>query len=125
MTDAAARLEKGHSLWADAFGRLRKNRMAVAGMGVVIFMSLVALVAPWIVPYDPASNELDHQHASPGYQHTLESGEVHRHWLGTDDQGRDVVARMIYGFRISVLFGFVLTIISAAVGVSVGAFQGF
>ena len=46
-------------------------------------------------------------------------------WLGTDDQGRDVVARLIYGFRISVLFGFVLTIISAIVGVSVGAFQGF
>ena len=46
-------------------------------------------------------------------------------WLGTDDQGRDVVARIIYGFRISVLFGFVLTIISAIVGVSVGAFQGF
>ena len=46
-------------------------------------------------------------------------------WLGTGDQGRDVVARLIYGFRISVLFGFVLTIISAIVGVSVGAFQGF
>ena len=46
-------------------------------------------------------------------------------WLGTDDQGRDVVARLIYGFRISVLFGFVLTIISATVGVSIGAFQGF
>ena len=46
-------------------------------------------------------------------------------WLGTDDQGRDVVARMIYGFRISVLFGLTLTIISAAIGVSIGAFQGF
>ena len=46
-------------------------------------------------------------------------------WLGTDDQGRDVVRTLIYGFRISVLFGFVLTIISAMVGVSVGAFQGF
>jgi microcin C transport system permease protein len=46
-------------------------------------------------------------------------------WLGTDDQGRDVVARMIYGFRISVLFGLALTIFSAVVGVSVGAFQGF
>ena len=46
-------------------------------------------------------------------------------WLGTDDQGRDVVARLIYGFRISVLFGFILTIISAMIGVSVGAFQGF
>ena len=48
-----------------------------------------------------------------------------QNWLGTDDQGRDVVARMIYGFRISVLFGLTLTIVSAAVGVSVGAFQGF
>ncbi len=46
-------------------------------------------------------------------------------WLGSDDQGRDVVARLIYGFRISVLFGLTLTIVSAAVGISVGAFQGF
>ena len=46
-------------------------------------------------------------------------------WLGTDDQGRDVLARTIYGFRISVLFGLTLTLVSAAVGVSVGAFQGF
>jgi microcin C transport system permease protein len=48
-----------------------------------------------------------------------------QHWLGTDDQARDVLARVIYGFRISVLFGFVLTIISAAIGVSAGAFQGY
>ncbi|MEE2699246.1 MAG: ABC transporter permease [Pseudomonadota bacterium] len=46
-------------------------------------------------------------------------------WLGTDDQGRDVVARLIYGFRISVLFGLTLTLFSAIVGVSIGAFQGF
>jgi len=47
------------------------------------------------------------------------------HWLGTDDQARDVLARVIYGFRISVLFGFALTIISAAIGVSAGAVQGY
>ncbi len=47
------------------------------------------------------------------------------HWLGTDDQARDVVARTIYGFRISVLFGFTLTIVSAVVGVSAGAVQGY
>ncbi len=47
------------------------------------------------------------------------------HWLGTDDQARDVVARTIYGFRISVLFGFILTIVSALVGVSAGAVQGY
>jgi microcin C transport system permease protein len=47
------------------------------------------------------------------------------HWLGTDDQARDVVARVIYGFRISVLFGFVLTLISAVIGVTAGAVQGY
>ena len=47
------------------------------------------------------------------------------HWLGTDDQARDVAARLIYGFRISVLFGFILTIVSAIVGVSAGAAQGY
>ncbi|MCB1559388.1 MAG: ABC transporter permease [Alphaproteobacteria bacterium] len=46
-------------------------------------------------------------------------------WLGTDDQGRDVVARMLYGFRISVLFGLTLTICSSIIGVTAGAFQGF
>src|SRR5690606_28602296 len=47
------------------------------------------------------------------------------HWLGTDDQARDVVARLIYGFRISVLFGLVLTGISAVIGVAAGAVQGY
>ena len=47
------------------------------------------------------------------------------HWLGTDDQARDVVARLVYGFRISVLFGFTLTIISAVIGVTAGAVQGY
>lgn len=47
------------------------------------------------------------------------------HWLGTDDQARDVAARLIYGFRISVLFGFALTIASAAIGVAAGAVQGY
>ncbi len=47
------------------------------------------------------------------------------HWLGTDDQARDVLAGLIYGFRISVIFGLILTVLSAAVGVSAGALQGF
>ena len=48
-----------------------------------------------------------------------------QHWLGTDDQARDVLARVIYGFRISVLFGFTLTVISAVIGVAAGAVQGY
>ncbi len=48
-----------------------------------------------------------------------------KNWLGTDDQGRDVVARLIYGFRISVLFGLILTVLSSIVGISAGAWQGY
>jgi microcin C transport system permease protein len=51
--------------------------------------------------------------------------DLEYNWLGTDDQGRDVVARIIYGFRISVLFGLILTIISSVVGVAAGAVQGY
>src|SRR3546814_15649036 len=47
-----------------------------------------------------------------------------RHWLGTDDQARDVLARVIYGFRISVLFGLLLTVLSSVIGVAAGAVQG-
>jgi microcin C transport system permease protein len=52
-------------------------------------------------------------------------GEAEMNWLGTDQQGRDVVARLIYGFRISVLFGLILTILSSIVGVAAGAVQGY
>ena len=51
--------------------------------------------------------------------------DLEYNWLGTDDQGRDVVARLIYGFRISVLFGLILTIVSSVVGVAAGAVQGY
>jgi microcin C transport system permease protein len=51
--------------------------------------------------------------------------DLEPHWLGTDDQGRDVVARVIYGFRISVLFGLILTIISSVIGIVAGAVQGY
>jgi microcin C transport system permease protein len=51
--------------------------------------------------------------------------DLEYNWLGTDDQGRDVVARLIYGFRISVLFGLILTIISSAIGIAAGAVQGY
>jgi microcin C transport system permease protein len=51
--------------------------------------------------------------------------DLEYNWLGTDDQGRDVVARMIYGFRVSVLFGLILTIVSSVIGVAAGAVQGY
>jgi microcin C transport system permease protein len=58
-------------------------------------------------------------------KHLNGCSDLEYNWLGTDDQGRDVVARVIYGFRISVLFGLILTIISSVVGVAAGAVQGY
>ncbi len=58
-------------------------------------------------------------------KHLNSCSDLEYNWLGTDDQGRDVVARLIYGFRISVLFGLILTIVSSVVGVAAGAVQGY
>lgn len=66
--------------------------------------------------YNTVDKELTHPAPSPPNA---------RHWLGTDDQARDVVARLIYGFRISVLFGLVLTALSSVIGVAAGAVQGY
>ncbi len=58
-------------------------------------------------------------------KHLSSCRDLEYNWLGTDDQGRDLVARMLYGFRVSVLFGLVLTIVSSVVGVAAGAVQGY
>ena len=62
---------------------------------------------------------------APAAQLARHASIGNRNWLGTDDQGRDVLARLIYGFRISVLFGLMLTILSSIVGVTAGAMQGY
>ena len=67
----------------------------------------------------------DHQTVAWNLPSPAPSSPDLEHWLGTDDQARDVVARLLYGFRISVLFGFTLTVISAVIGVAAGAVQGF
>jgi microcin C transport system permease protein len=67
----------------------------------------------------------DHQTVAWDLPTPAPSAPDAEHWLGTDDQARDVVARLIYGFRISVLFGFSLTVISAIIGVTAGALQGY
>jgi microcin C transport system permease protein len=72
---------------------------------------------PWMTRAEPC--------AAPPEQMTRYTALGNRNWLGTDDQGRDVLARLIYGFRISVLFGLLLTLFSSVVGVTAGAVQGF
>ncbi len=71
-----------------------------------------------LVPFSHQTIDFDLQSSPP-------SAPSSRHWLGTDDQGRDVFARMLYGFRISISFGLLLTLFSTLIGVSAGAVQGY
>ena len=92
-----------------------------ADYGDPVVASLIAakgwMIRP-LIPYNHRTVAWDLREPAP-------SSPDAEHWLGTDDQARDVTARLIYGFRISVLFGFTLTVVSAVVGVTAGAIQGY
>jgi peptide/nickel transport system permease protein len=95
--------------------RLGRNKLAISGGIIVLIMFGVALFAPVLAPYDP--NAIDRLRI-------LSSPDPH-HLLGTDDLGRDVLSRMIYGARVSLLVGFVAVGISAIVGIIFGALAGY
>ena len=94
--------------------RLRENRMALVGAAIVLFMFLLALVAP-LVARDPGAIDIANRLQPPG-------GTF---FLGTDDLGRDVFSRILYGARISLLVGFVAVGIATLIGIFLGAVSGF
>ncbi len=95
--------------------RFKRNKLAVAGGAMVLLLFIIALFAPLIAPYDP--NEIDRAHI-------LEPPSI-SHPLGTDDLGRDVLSRMVYGSRISLAVGFVAVGIATIVGIFFGAISGY
>jgi len=103
-----------HTLWGDAWIRLRRNRLAVAGAIVIIIVVLAAIFAPLICKYDFSHTDLAHVLAKPSSDH----------WLGTDDLGRDLFARMLYGARTSLAVGIFTQLIVLLIGLPIGAFAG-
>ena len=107
--------EKGTSLWQDAWLRLRKNTFALLGLGVIVFFCIIALLTPYIAPY--------------GYeQQNLMLGAVPpsaEHWLGTDIFGRDMLTRIMYGSRVSLMVGFIATGVALIIGVLWGTIAGY
>ncbi|MCK5289292.1 MAG: ABC transporter permease, partial [Candidatus Omnitrophica bacterium] len=95
--------------------RFKKNKLAILGGTLVFFMFIVALFAPWISPYKYDDINVDNILEKPSWQHPL----------GTDDLGRDVLSRMIYGARISLAVGFVAVGISTLIGIILGALSGY
>lgn len=98
-----------------AFRQLKRNKLAIAGTVFIIALFIVAAFAPLIAPYSPFKTD---------FFRTLE-GPSAEHWLGTDDLGRDVFSRLLYGARISITIGFISVAIGLIVGVPVGAVSGY
>jgi peptide/nickel transport system permease protein len=99
----------------DFWKRFLKNKMALAGSMVVVLLFIVSILAPWIAPYDPNQMNLQNVLVPP-------SGA---HLFGTDQLGRDVLSRMIWGARISLKVGFVATGIAILIGTILGAVSGY
>jgi peptide/nickel transport system permease protein len=98
-----------------AVRRLVKRRGAMVGAVVVLFFVLVAVAAPLIAPYDPVATSWSAVRKPPSLEH----------WLGTDELGRDVLSRVIFGARASLLAGVVSVCISLACGVPIGLVSGY
>jgi oligopeptide transport system permease protein len=107
--------EQGTSLWKDAWLRLRRNHLAVAGGAILLFFSVVCIVGPWLISTTYQGQNLALGASPPSADH----------WLGTDVLGRDMFARILYGGRISLAVGLCATFVSLTIGVAWGAVAGF
>ncbi|MFH1857967.1 MAG: ABC transporter permease [Candidatus Omnitrophota bacterium] len=94
---------------------LFRNPLAFSGLIVVALLALAALAAPFLAPYDPAAVDLSHRLVEPSREHLL----------GTDQLGRDLFSRMVYGTRISLSIGFVAVGISVLIGILLGSIAGY
>lgn len=110
-----ARAAREQSPGREAVRRLRRNRAAMAGLVVIVLLLAVGLLAPLIAPYSYYETSLADRIQSPSAAH----------WLGTDDLGRDVLSRILYGARISLLIGVFSVGISLAIGLPLGAVAGY
>jgi oligopeptide transport system permease protein len=112
-------LEKGTSLWRDAFLRLRKNRAALAGGVVVVLMVAACFAGPWVVRavwgYTYEAQNLAYGAKAPTWAH----------WFGTDYYGRDLLTRVLFGGQISLAVGFLAALVAALFGTLYGAVAGY
>src|SRR3954471_2463937 len=121
MTDTALhaipdrRMDELESPARRALRRLFQRKGAVLGIVVIMTFILLALFAPWVVPYDPIATSWTLVRKPPSSLH----------WFGTDDLGRDVLARVVYGARASLLAGAISVGIALGVGVPLGLLSGY
>ena len=101
----------GAAVWR----RMRRNRTAMAGLAVLILFALSGIFAPYLAQYDPYRSDLENSLTGPS----------RTHWLGTDELGRDILSRIVYGARVSMVIGTISVSIGVVLGVPVGLFGGY
>jgi|TARA_A100001011_G_scaffold158002_1_gene166500 oligopeptide transport system permease protein len=108
-------MSNSSTLWSDAIYRLTRNKAAMFGAFILLILIACAALAPWIAPYSYSFQNLELGASSPSAEHIL----------GTDVLGRDLLSRILYGARISLLVGFVATGVALVIGVSWGIIAGY
>lgn len=103
------------SFWRDAWGRLRLNRAAMISLAVVLVLIVLALLAPVIAPYHYGDGDFLHTSQGPSRQHLL----------GTDEVGRDIFSRLLYGGRVSLTVAIAAQVVILLIGVPVGLITGY
>ena len=115
----AADLVAGTSLWADAWKRLRRNRMAVASGGVILLLAVACLVGPTLIAvtwgHDEQTQDLAYGPQPPSWEHPF----------GTDFYGRDLLVRVLSGGRVSLMVGFLAALVAATIGTVYGAVSSY
>ncbi|MCY3708478.1 MAG: ABC transporter permease [Caldilineaceae bacterium] len=106
---------KTRSLWKDAVGRLLRNRLSIIGLIITVFLLIAALFGPYIAPYSYTEQDLLNVAKMPSADH----------WLGTDEIGRDLFSRVLWGARTATLVAIFTTFISVIIGVIIGAIAGY
>ena len=100
--------------WQDAWLRLKKDKMAIAGLCFIVFLMLLALIGPMLSSIGYADQDFNNVNAGPSYEH----------WFGTDSLGRDLFIRVLYGARISLSIGLIASLINLVIGVLYGGISG-
>lgn len=101
--------------WKVFLKKISKNKSAVFGASIILLFFILAIIGPMIAPYDPNKPMMANKLLTPNAEH----------WLGTDDKGRDILTRLLYGARISLMVGLVSTILGAAIGITMGIISGY
>lgn len=106
---------RGRGQFRDIWRRYRRNRLALVGLGIVVLLLLVAILQPYITPYDP--RELNNRNSvkPPSAEH----------WFGTDKGGRDLFSGILNGARLAVIVGLSTMLLALIVGLSLGALAGY